>query len=48
MPAAGLQSLEKKHDELDASIVADQFGVSNEAAGYRLELYRNRRDELLS
>jgi Zn-dependent peptidase ImmA (M78 family) len=47
MPAAGLQLLEGEHDELDASIVADKFGVSYEAAGYRLELFNNRRNELL-
>jgi uncharacterized protein DUF955 len=48
MPAQGLQSLEETRAELNTALVAAQFGVSYEAAGYRLDLFRNRRDELLS
>jgi Zn-dependent peptidase ImmA (M78 family) len=47
MPAQGLLSLEQEQHELDAAVVAAQFGVSIEAAGYRLELFRSRRSDLL-
>ena len=48
MPAAGLVAVERGYGYLTASLIADQFGVSREAAGYRLELYRTRKGELLS
>ena len=47
MPAAGLQGLEDRSGWLTTSLIAARFGVSVEAAGYRLELYQDRRDELL-
>lgn len=47
MPAAGLELLEQEHAQLSAALVADKFGVSCEAAGYRIDLYKNRRAELL-
>jgi len=48
MPAQGLRGLEEKHGELTVALIAKQFGVSEEAATYRLELFRNRRSDLLS
>jgi len=47
MPAAGLEALENRSGCLTTSLIASRFGVSVEAAGYRLELYQNRRDQLL-
>jgi hypothetical protein len=47
MPAKGIQTLERKHDGITAGLIAGQFGVSQEAAGYRLELYRARRHQLI-
>ena len=47
MPAQGLQILEQQHGELSEDIVTEHFHVSSEAAGYRLELYNDRKKELL-
>jgi Zn-dependent peptidase ImmA (M78 family) len=47
MPAHGIASLERKRGYLDISLIVDQFGVSFEAAGYRLDAFAARRDELL-
>ena len=47
MPARGLQILEQQHGELSEGIVTEHFHVSTEAAGYRLELYDDRKKELL-
>ncbi len=47
MPAEGIQALEQEHTLINASLIAMQFHVSEEAAGYRLDLYQNRRDQLL-
>jgi hypothetical protein len=47
MPAKGIQALEMEHNSLTVSLVAAQFRVSLEAAGYRLDLYQKRREELL-
>jgi hypothetical protein len=46
MPAVGLVALEKEHRTISAFEIAERFGVSNEAAGYRLELFAARRHEL--
>jgi Zn-dependent peptidase ImmA (M78 family) len=47
MPAEGIQALEQEHKVLNASLIAMQFSVSEEAAGYRLDLFQNRREQLL-
>ena len=47
MPAGGLQILEQEHGELSPDIIVEHFHVSVEAAGYRLELYNDRKKELL-
>ncbi len=47
MPARGLAFLETKEGHLDAGLVAERFGVSCEAAGYRLDCFQSRREELL-
>jgi Zn-dependent peptidase ImmA (M78 family) len=47
MPARGIAALEQDYRQLTTSLIVDQFGVSNEAAGYRLNLYNSRKDELL-
>ena len=47
MPAPGLLILEQEHGELSPDIVAEHFHVSAEAAGYRLELYNDRKEQLL-
>ena len=47
MPAGGLLILEQKHGELSPDIIVEHFNVSTEAAGYRLELYNDRKKELL-
>ena len=47
MPARGLVILEQEHGELTPAIIAEHFHVSDEAAGYRLELYDDRKKELL-
>jgi Zn-dependent peptidase ImmA (M78 family) len=47
MPARGLALLEKKRGYLSVPLITDQFGVSREAAGYRLEQFNTRRNDLL-
>lgn len=47
MPALGLAALEKKRGRLTTSLIVSEFGVSNEAAGYRLQLYTERKEALL-
>lgn len=47
MPAEGIRALEQTNP-LTVSRIAMQFRVSLEAASYRLQLYENRRDELLN
>ena len=47
MPARGLLVLEQEHGELSQEIITEHFHVSSEAAGYRLELYNDRKEQLL-
>ena len=47
MPAQGLLALEEQFGELTQSSVAGHFGVSREAAGYRLNLFGSRRTRLI-
>jgi hypothetical protein len=47
MPALGLVTLEKEHGPISAVEVSERFGVSQEAAGYRLELFAAKRLDLL-
>ena len=47
VPARGLLALEQKHDELSPDIVAEHFSVSSQAASYRLDLYNDRKQQLL-
>ena len=47
MPAGGLYALERASGLLTAAEVSARFGVSNEAAGYRIKLYTARRPQLL-
>ena len=47
MPAQGLLVLEQEHGELSRAIIAEHFHVSAEAAGNRLELYNDRKEQLL-
>ena len=47
MPARGLLILEQEHGELSPDIIVEHFHVSAEAAGYRLELYNDRKEQLL-
>lgn len=47
MPARGLESLEGNLGCLTVSMIANQFGVSHEAAKYRLQLFEGRRCQLL-
>ena len=46
MPAIGMAAIESVRGELTVPLVADRFGVSREAAGYRLQLYSKRKVEL--
>jgi Zn-dependent peptidase ImmA (M78 family) len=48
MPASGLAALERRRRYLDAAMIVSQFGVSLEAAGYRLKLFSERKNALLS
>jgi len=48
MPAAGLAAVEGEYGYLTTSLIMEKFGVSREAAGYRLELYNSRKGELLN
>lgn len=47
MPALGIQALEESHHSINTPLIAMQFQVSLEAARYRLDLYQDRRDQLL-
>ena len=47
MPARGLEILEQEYGELSPAIIVEHFHISDEAAGYRLELYNDRKKELL-
>lgn len=47
MPAGAIQKVESSRGRLKPDVLAERFGVSEEAAGYRLGLYRKRRNELL-
>ena len=47
MPAQGLLILEQEHGELSPDTITEHFQVSAEAAGYRLELYNDRKEQLL-
>ena len=47
MPARGLLILEQEHGELSQDIIIEHYHVSAEAAGYRLELYNDRKEQLL-
>ena len=47
MPARGLLELEEKYNELSPFIIAEQFHVSTQAASFRLQLYRDRKEQLL-
>lgn len=47
MPAKGMAALEKSHGAITVSTLVNRFGVSSEAAGYRLELFNKRRSDLL-
>jgi hypothetical protein len=47
MPARGIASLEQRYGYLNPALIADQFGVSREAAGYRLNLFNDKRRDLL-
>lgn len=47
MPARAIQTLEEREGKLTTALVVEHFGVSEEAAGYRIELYQRRKGELL-
>lgn len=47
MPARGIASLEQRYGSVSAELIVDQFGVSREAAGYRLILFNERKGDLL-
>ena len=47
MPAAGLYVVERESGLLTVNEVSERFGVSNEAAGYRIDLYTDRRAQLI-
>jgi Zn-dependent peptidase ImmA (M78 family) len=47
MPAPGIAAIETRNCAVTPSMLANQFGVSREAAGYRLQLFHLRRSELL-
>lgn len=47
MPAGGIAAVEHVNRTLSVSLLVNQFGVSREAAGYRLELYKRKRTDLL-
>ena len=48
MPARGIASIERVDRKLSVSLIVKRFGVSREAAGYRLELYSKRKNDLLA
>ena len=47
MPASGLATIEHVNHELSVPLIVNQFGVSREAAGYRLALYKRKKTDLL-
>jgi hypothetical protein len=47
MPARGIADLERHYRVVTVAAIMDQFGVSTEAARYRLGLFSDRRAELL-
>ena len=47
MPAHGLLALERNYDKLSPTIIAEHFRVSAQAASYRLNLYNDRKQQLL-
>lgn len=47
MPARGIALLEQQQGFLDTPLLVDRFGVSKEAAGYRLDCFLRRKEELL-
>jgi len=47
MPARGIQAIEHEHQAINTPLIAMRFGVSLEAARYRLDLYQDRREQLL-
>jgi hypothetical protein len=47
MPAAGLAVIEKKYGFVEWFLVTQQFGVSSEAALYRLQKFHQKRNALL-
>jgi Zn-dependent peptidase ImmA (M78 family) len=47
MPAQGIRELEQEQQSINTPMIATQFRVSLEAARYRLDLYQERREELL-
>jgi Zn-dependent peptidase ImmA (M78 family) len=47
MPARGIQALEQEHNAINSPLIAMQFRVSLEAARYRLDLYKERKEQLL-
>ena len=47
MPARGLLALERNYDKLSPTIIAGHFRVSAQAASYRLNLYNDRKQQLL-
>ena len=47
MPAGGIAVLERDCAQITIEVIANQFGVSQEAASYRLHLYASRKNELL-
>jgi hypothetical protein len=48
MPAQGLAALEKRYQTICPTDISEHFRVSSEAAGYRLDLFQKRRNQLLS
>ena len=47
MPARAMRALEEAHGKLTPRLMVEHFGVSEEAGGYRIDLYSNRGCELL-
>ena len=48
MPAKGLAALEQRYGSLSAQMISDTFKVSCETASYRLILFNQRKEELIS
>jgi len=47
MPAHGIAAIERDYGILNADLIVEQFKVSREAAGYRLNTFRERKEDLL-